>query len=167
MAVQTRFGISGWGTRRAGSFAGKVEASITDATGSVFVSVERMGPDGRAVRRYIVSWVASDNGDTVVEFGSSSAPFFVGQIYRVVTEPGAMVAPTDNYDIVLKNAIGVDVLNGALANRDTANSEQVWIKDVWTNAHSQPVSTHCRYRLKITNAGAAGSGVCVIYTREG
>ena len=129
---------------------------------SAVVQVQRTGP----LRRYIASWVASDAGGVSLAFGSSAAPFFVGMIYRAVTQPGTMSPPTDNYDIVLENAIGVDVLGGALADRDTANTEQAWIKDVLTNAHHQHVSMHCRYCLKVTNAGAGGSGVIVIYTRE-
>jgi hypothetical protein len=40
-----------------------------------------------------------------------------------VTDPGA-VAPTDNYGITLTDEDGCDILGGAGANRDTANSEQ-------------------------------------------
>jgi hypothetical protein len=38
------------------------------------------------------------------------------------TNPGA-TAPTDDYDIVINTAGGVDILGGAGANRDTANTE--------------------------------------------
>jgi hypothetical protein len=44
---------------------------------------------------------------------------------KIVTNPGA-TAPTDNWDFVLNDSDGVDVLGGAGANRDTANSEQVY-----------------------------------------
>jgi len=42
----------------------------------------------------------------------------------VETIPGA-TAPTDNYDIVINNASGADVMGGALANRDATLAEQV------------------------------------------
>lgn len=46
-----------------------------------------------------------------------------GWITKVTTDPGA-TAPTDNYDLTLSDADGVDVMGGALANRDEAVSEQ-------------------------------------------
>lgn len=45
-----------------------------------------------------------------------------GLILGVETDPGA-TAPTDNYDIALNDANGIDVMGGALADRDTANTE--------------------------------------------
>jgi hypothetical protein len=44
-------------------------------------------------------------------------------ITLVITNPGSP-APTDNYDIVINDSDGVDVMGGTLANRDTSNSEQ-------------------------------------------
>jgi hypothetical protein len=46
-----------------------------------------------------------------------------GLILGVDTNPGA-TAPTDNYDIVINNADGIDIMGGALANRDTSTSER-------------------------------------------
>lgn len=45
-----------------------------------------------------------------------------GWIFLAETNPGS-TAPTDNYDIVLNNANGIDVMGGTLMNRDTSNSE--------------------------------------------
>lgn len=45
-----------------------------------------------------------------------------GFVYLVETDPGA-TAPTDNYDITLTNEAGIDIMNGELVDRDTANSE--------------------------------------------
>jgi hypothetical protein len=45
-----------------------------------------------------------------------------GKLIYVLTDPGA-TAPTDNYDITLKNQNTLDVMGGNLANRDTANTE--------------------------------------------
>lgn len=46
-----------------------------------------------------------------------------GFIMFVETNPGS-TAPTDNYDLTLVNSNGVDVMGGALADRDTSVSEQ-------------------------------------------
>lgn len=48
-----------------------------------------------------------------------------GWVFQAETDPGA-TGPTDNYDIVLNNSGGADVFNGALANRDTTNTELAW-----------------------------------------
>jgi hypothetical protein len=45
-----------------------------------------------------------------------------GYVTKVVTNPDA-VSPTDDYDITLSDSDGVDIMGGALANRDETNSE--------------------------------------------
>ena len=45
-----------------------------------------------------------------------------GILCYVTTNPGT-VAPQDNYDIVVEDKDGVDVMGGELDNRDTAKSE--------------------------------------------
>lgn len=44
-------------------------------------------------------------------------------IWYVETNPGS-TAPTDDYDLAIYNEMGIDVMGGALNNRDTANSER-------------------------------------------
>lgn len=46
-----------------------------------------------------------------------------GYVYMVVTNPGT-TAPTDDYDITITDADGIDIMGGTLLNRDTANSEE-------------------------------------------
>lgn len=46
-----------------------------------------------------------------------------GWVFLAETNPGT-TAPTDDYDIVLTNANGVDVMGGALLNRDETNTER-------------------------------------------
>jgi hypothetical protein len=43
-------------------------------------------------------------------------------ITEVRTNPGS-TAPTDNYDIVINDADGIDLMGGSLLNRDASNSE--------------------------------------------
>jgi hypothetical protein len=47
-----------------------------------------------------------------------------GLLVLVCTDPGA-TAPTDNWDLELKDSDGVDLLAGQGANRDTANTEYI------------------------------------------
>jgi hypothetical protein len=45
-------------------------------------------------------------------------------LMHVETDPGSP-APTDNYDLYIYNSMGVDIMGGALIDRDTADSEVV------------------------------------------
>ena len=47
-----------------------------------------------------------------------------GYVFMVVTDPDDDTAPTDAYDITLKDDNGVDVMGGELANRSDTASEQ-------------------------------------------
>ena len=49
---------------------------------------------------------------------------YSGCLINVTTIPGA-TGPTANYDIVLNSKYGIDVTEGALANRHTSNAEEV------------------------------------------
>lgn len=44
-------------------------------------------------------------------------------LWYVETDPGA-TAPTDDYDLAIYDSMGVDVMGGALNNRDTSTSER-------------------------------------------
>lgn len=71
-----------------------------------------------------------------------------GFLIALITKPTG--SPTDNYDITLTNALGVDVLQGVGANRDTANAEQANIVFSGTTLH--PVVTPDEVlTLKIAN----------------
>lgn len=48
-----------------------------------------------------------------------------GMIIAVETDPGT-TAPTDNYDITITDSKTCDIMGGALANRDTANTERAY-----------------------------------------
>jgi len=80
-------------------------------------------------------------------------------IVLVVTDPGA-TAPTDDYDITITDANGVDVMGGALANRDTSNTEQI-LPLIGTSSGPRPVAT--ALTLNITNAGNSKIGSVIIY----
>lgn len=75
--------------------------------------------DTRNLRVIKAAWKADGSGDKA----DGTLPSIKGKITKVVTDPGS-TAPADNYDITILDAQGVDVMGGALANRDTANSEQ-------------------------------------------
>ncbi len=70
------------------------------------------------------SWLGDGAGAVV----SETTRALLGFVVAVQTNPGA-TAPTDNYDVAITNADGVDVLLAAGADRDTTNSEIAYPKD--------------------------------------
>lgn len=66
-----------------------------------------------------ISWIAATNGSFVSQVIGAS-----GCLFYAVTDPGT-VAPTDNYDITVTNADGIDIAGTQLLSRDTSNSEDV------------------------------------------
>jgi len=80
-----------------------------------FVAEQR----GRGIQRVEVAWTSTAGG------AASAAQFLFGKLCRVTTIPNGVAAPTDNYDVTLVDEDGVDVAGGNLADRDTANTENV------------------------------------------
>lgn len=76
----------------------------------------------------------ADSTGTVASYETTA--YFRGVIKQVVTNPDTSLAPadstgrtpSDNYDITLTNVDGVDVMGGALANRDSVNTEMAFPK---------------------------------------
>lgn len=67
-------------------------------------------------------------------FVATDLPSFGGRLAVLRTNPGS-TAPTDNYDITLIDADGIDRLQGVGMNRDTANSEEALIVYSGTAIH--------------------------------
>ena len=69
-----------------------------------------------------VTFTDDTTGTTGTITMGTNIALFGAWIYCATTDPGT-TAPTDNYDIVVSKANGVDVFGGNLMNRDTANTE--------------------------------------------
>ena len=88
-----------------------------------------------------------------------------GWLVKAITNPGA-TAPTDNYDITLGDPAdsALDALGGALMNRDTANSEQVY--PVASGA-TTPIFLCGTYSLAVAgNAVNSATGQIVLYVLD-
>lgn len=97
--------------------------SMAFAVGSVTETVDELP----GARGYVVtfSWTGDSADGSVPSTATAAATNIILKgmfLYMVETNPGS-TAPTDNYDIVLNNAGSVDLMAGAMANRDTANTE--------------------------------------------
>lgn len=98
------------------------------------------------------TWTSSDAGAASLV----TVRGYYGQVMALLTDPGA-TAPTDNYDIVITDPDGYDVMQGAAANRDTANTEI-----------AVPTATSVAFgplTIAITNAGDTKDGVAVLYIK--
>lgn len=94
--------------------------------------------------------------DSAGSASGTTVESYTGLIYRFVTVPSSTSAPDDNYDVVVTDKNGVDVLMGAGANRDTANTEFVTQYDLGAVVDSQLTFT-------ISNAGDTNAGTIYLY----
>ncbi|MGD9889705.1 MAG: hypothetical protein AB7R89_25720 [Dehalococcoidia bacterium] len=111
--------------------------------------------DGLRVKRIKFEWTSGTDGEAGTASGETTVPYG-GKVERLITDPDGTDAPTDNYDIEILDEDGYDVLAGAGANRDTANTEQVL-------ASSLGIVAWSTLTLNVTNAGSAKSGVVYLY----
>lgn len=129
------------------------------------------GADGSGVtggiRKVLVSWTSDDTTGAV----TGTTMKIVGTLIKAVTDPGA-AAPTANYDIAITDEEGVDVLaacQSTLANRHTANSEQVYFLVLDAAGTPLAQSVHpvvCdALTIAVTNAGNSKTGQLVLYYR--
>lgn len=107
-----------------------------------------------SVKKITFAWTSDASGDVN---GTATTHAYDGRLIAVTTDPGA-TAPTDNYDLELRDADGVDVLLGQGANRDTANTEYLLEATLGAVASS-------KLTLVITSAGSAKQGTVVVWLR--
>lgn len=93
-------------------------AVIAFAAGTV-TPTRDMSKGRTAVQILTFTWTADASDGSVPDTDFDAE----GYVTLGVTNPGTP-APTDNYDIEVKDTHGNDVMGGALNDRDTANSEQ-------------------------------------------
>lgn len=103
---------------------------------------------GESVKVSKISWTSDASGN------ASAAVHLDGEVVRVVTKPTD--GPTDDYDVTILGEDGLDIMAGALANRDTTNAEAV--------VPSARVAHYGYVTVTVANAGNAKSGVIKIYT---
>lgn len=106
-----------------------------------------------SVKKVVFAWVSAADGSA----SGSTTYAYSGEIIGLTTIPGAAgLAPTDDYDVTLTDVGGHDVLLGAGANRDTANTEHVVRANLACVADS-------KLTLNIANAGDSNAGQVVVY----
>ncbi len=106
------------------------------------------------VKKITFDWLSDDAAGTAT---GTTAAAYDGKIITLITDPGT-AAPTDDYDVTVTDADGHDVLVGAGANRDTANTELVAEALLGAVAVS-------KLTVNISNAGNAKDGEVILYIR--
>jgi hypothetical protein len=109
-------------------------------------------PSSSNVREIRWTWTSDASGDADLV----TTEKYSGRVRQVVTNPDGAAAPTDNYDIVVNDADGNDVLGAQGANRDTANTEIVTDNAAFLFLHNTTLN------LVVSNAGNAKAGVVVL-----
>jgi hypothetical protein len=108
------------------------------------------GSKSKRVEKISVSWTADASNGSVPDTSIAMH----GYIVKAVTNPGS-TAPTSNYDITLGDPddSALDVLGGALGNRHTSTTEQVYplIAGAPGTVTAQPVFVSGTHTLAIAN----------------
>ena len=121
--------------------AGTVSATAYEASGVGVISIAATGD-------------ASDG-----TFPDTALPAFGGYLLALITNPGA-TAPTNNYDLTLIDADGLDRLQGVGANRSSTISQEVAIVRSGTAIHP-PVIAGETLTLNIDNNSVASAGIAI------
>lgn len=108
-----------------------------------------------SAKKIVVTWTSGTAGEAGTASVTTAAPFD-GLVVGLTTDPGA-TAPTDDYDVVITDADGHDILLGAGLNRDEAVTEHV--------ATGMAGAAGSRLTIAITNAGSAKEGVVIVWIR--
>ena len=109
------------------------------ATGTVTVTERTIG------RIHLVKWSCTTTAGGAASDVTTKT--YSGKIVGLATDPGA-TAPTDDWDLTITDDNSLDVLLGAGANRDTANTEYVVSASLGGVAHS-------KLTANVTNGGNA------------
>ena len=95
--------------------------------GSAVVTMDKIDINGQNQRKVInIAWTGASNDGTMPAVVLDSATYGIQgwYLYSCITNPGT-TAPTDDYDITVTDSDGNDLAEGALADRDEANTEIV------------------------------------------
>ena len=114
---------------------------------------DRETPIGSPVSVIIWSFLSSGGGAATEQTKKVS-----GKVKRVVTNPDNTDTPDANWDLTLTDEDGVDILEGAGANRDAGGTG---VSEGITLTVSELVAS--KLTFTVANAGGAKKGVVKVY----
>jgi hypothetical protein len=114
------------------------------------------------IKKIVWSWTTDSANGAIVDSTTAgevnkTTGYYTGVITRLITDPGS-AAPTDNYDIVVLEAVGNLLLIGGGHNRHTTTTQQVL-------ESSLGVCLNTQLRFNISTAGNSKNGVVILYIR--
>jgi hypothetical protein len=130
--------------------------------------VDGKGERGR-LRKVLIDFLTDDTAGTA----TITTRKIVGELVKIQTDPGS-VAPTDNFDVVITDPEGIDVLAGCmnaatLLTRDTANTEETYLYLKEASATPIGIASYpvvCDpLTVSIANAGNAKTLQVILYYR--
>jgi hypothetical protein len=137
-----------------------LSAQVCFAAGTVSITKDKTTKFyNERVVEYLITWTADSAAATVPATATDTA--IVGYVFMAQTNPGT-TAPTDDYDITLTDADGIDVFGGELLNRDEANSEQTVPKVGSSVYGSRFVNSVLTFNLS-NNAVNSATGTVRVY----
>lgn len=109
---------------------------------------------------YAIAWTSNASGAV----SGNSFSVILGEIKQVKFVPASGgTQPTDQYDVTLVDADGLDVLNGMGANLSNAAPALITSLGVWTATPA--ASSPAVYDLVVANAGNAKSGTVYVMVK--
>lgn len=127
---------------------------------SVTVTSDSQVHAGRTVSKITLDWVSAADGSADKTFTLPA-----GELACVVFDPGSP-APTANYDVVINDANGVDILAAQGANKHETTATRIVpgvpFKDGTTTSVAKCL-VYGEHTLAITNAGDSKAGSIVLY----
>jgi len=119
--------------------------------GTVTYTPETWGDRYTNRHGYKVTFTWTSNGSGVASGTTDEA--YTGLIRTLITNPGS-TAPTDDYDVEIRDSNGADLLVGSGADRDQTNSEAVNL--------SAPALVNDTLTLYVSGAGDSKQGVAIV-----
>ena len=113
------------------------------------------------------SWGVSFSVAAIWRADAATLACVSGTILGVTFKPGSPT-PSANYDVVLNDQLGSDVLAGQGANRSASAAERVCPGQAFldgTTTSVAPISVNDVLSLSVTNAGDSKAGSLAIYMR--
>jgi hypothetical protein len=128
------------------------------------VKIERINHE---LHRMVIYCKCDTTGSTWTD--ATTTPYLIkGEIVCVDTVPGE-TAPQLNYDPVLKNAEGIDIMFGALANRSNANPERAYPAYLYQQAYyivPAPVKSTLEVEMSGNNVNGADWTMYVYFRKK-
>ena len=127
------------------------------ATGTVTITEQTL----LSVDKVKFEWTSTTGGAA----GDTTNISYDGLVYRIVVDPGSSTsAPTGNYDVVLNDSDGYDVLDGLLDNLSSGTTTHYGVS-TGGSARTPISAVASKLTLAVTNAGREKSGEVIVYIR--